>query len=642
MVKRLFLVMIIIPVVVACSSKGGSASSNTVAEAQVFAEAQLPVTLIEEIGEGSFLGDLVWSPDGTRFIGASTSGTWLFDNLEDLSASTGRLAGSPLSIQVAYSTDGQYFASVSSDYPVIDVYNGETGEHLYNINVETIDNFSAVAFHPNGETLLGLTDDGNILEFAVATGEQVRDFNIEVASPGQLIVSPDGLWIAHGSKLSISEGEDRPIGQIIDYATGEMRGLRGHTGRLSVMAFLPDNRLLTRDTNRMLKIWDTLTAEVQATFEIGVTFDSISILDDGTVVTSLGNTIDLETGEVGSLSARGIYSPDGAYTALRTTISGTNVIQVIDADSGEIMSQVDVASYSLFTLNALNNGVLLGNFPGGDDLDFWDMETHSIIGSIESPGSSFQQPVVSPDGRFVAAVVSFDNNVYVFNAETYELVYTLEGHTDAPDFVSFSADGTRLISYTIISDADPTVRVWDMTSGEQTTVLTHEAAISRAIISPDGATVVSSTNVITSDTVTNTLYVWDAATGEQRDTINTTLPISRMAFSPDGSVFVIGGMNLLARYSGYQFFDTESFKSTSDILKVTYSIVDGPVFSDDSSRMLTSTMDGNLMVWDVASQRIIAEIPGANYYSYDFVYGDNSQVVTADATGVLRLWRIGE
>ena len=69
----------------------------------------------------------------------------------------------------------------------------------------------------------------------------------------------------------------------------------------------------------------------------------------------------------------------------------------------------------------------------------------------------------SADGRRVVSGSRSDKTVRVWDAVSGECVLgPLEGHTDLVTSVSFSADGRRVVS----GSWDNTVRVWDAVSGE--------------------------------------------------------------------------------------------------------------------------------------------------------------------------------
>jgi len=79
----------------------------------------------------------------------------------------------------------------------------------------------------------------------------------------------------------------------------------------------------------------------------------------------------------------------------------------------------------------------------------------------------------------------------------------LVGHTDGVGFVSFSPDGTKLVS----ASKDETVRVWDSITGESIYVLTGQSElVHEATFSPDGSSILSLG-------INGSLCIWDVKTG---------------------------------------------------------------------------------------------------------------------------------
>jgi WD40 repeat protein len=86
-------------------------------------------------------------------------------------------------------------------------------------------------------------------------------------------------------------------------------------------------------------------------------------------------------------------------------------------------------------------------------------------------------------------------------------VLVLEGHEELVSSVSFSPDGTQIVS----ASDDNTVRIWDVATGTQLRVLEgHKSRVDSVSFSPDGTQIVSGS-------WDNTVRVWDVGTGELQD-----------------------------------------------------------------------------------------------------------------------------
>ena len=90
--------------------------------------------------------------------------------------------------------------------------------------------------------------------------------------------------------------------------------------------------------------------------------------------------------------------------------------------------------------------------------------------------------VYAPDGS-VLAVATTDNNVFIRDAKTGDVVKTLHGHTAQINCLGFSADGKMLAS----GSDDQTVKLWDWAAGEELHTLTgHDDAVHAVTFLADG------------------------------------------------------------------------------------------------------------------------------------------------------------
>ncbi len=105
---------------------------------------------------------------------------------------------------------------------------------------------------------------------------------------------------------------------------------------------------------------------------------------------------------------------------------------------------------------------------------------------------------VAPNGRFLAAIVSNSELIYLIDTSGQKLV--LEGHSKVVNKVAFSPDSKYLLS----TSPDQTVRIWDI-NGNLLTSLEFKEIVTSASFSPDGK------NILTA-LLDGTIYVWESLT----------------------------------------------------------------------------------------------------------------------------------
>jgi WD40 repeat protein len=94
----------------------------------------------------------------------------------------------------------------------------------------------------------------------------------------------------------------------------------------------------------------------------------------------------------------------------------------------------------------------------------------------------------------------------------------------------------------VTASEDGTARLWDVRGGRNLLALQgHSAALSSAVISPDGKFVLTSAE-------DNTARVWDAATGRVvAELRGHTRPLTGAVFGPDNTVILTGSRDGSAR-----------------------------------------------------------------------------------------------
>ncbi|KAG2064145.1 WD40 repeat-like protein, partial [Suillus decipiens] len=137
----------------------------------------------------------------------------------------------------------------------------------------------------------------------------------------------------------------------------------------------------------------------------------------------------------------------------------------------------------------------------------WDAATGLPLGEpFRGHTSSVNSVSFSPDGTRVVSG-SFDSTVRLWDAATgLPLGEPFRGHTESVNSVSFSPDGTRIVS----GSWDSTVRLWDAATGLPLgePFRGHTSSVYSVSFSPDGTRIVSGS-------YDSTVRLWDVVMGQQ-------------------------------------------------------------------------------------------------------------------------------
>jgi eukaryotic-like serine/threonine-protein kinase len=162
---------------------------------------------------------------------------------------------------VAYSPDGGRLAS-AGDAGVVKIWGAETGKELQTFRAPQ-GAVSGLAFSPDGQRLALACADG-VKALDAQAGRVVLALGGHTGGVAAVAYSPDGKLLASaGSGLYFHEGAkgNRPGEvRVWEAATGEeLVVCRGHTGRVSCVAFSPDGLLLASGGEDGARLWGART-----------------------------------------------------------------------------------------------------------------------------------------------------------------------------------------------------------------------------------------------------------------------------------------------------------------------------------------------------------------------------------------------
>jgi WD40 repeat protein len=235
---------------------------------------------------GGFINRVTFSPDGSviaadeerqieliHLLDAATGQTILLLDDDDNDAWVGDLV---------FSSDGTRLVS-GNHSTHIKVWDTQTGEQLH-LLIDHNREVMGLAFSPDGSRLASASFDRTLRVWDTSTYENVFVLRGHTNRLTSVDYSPDGRWIATGSADRTARIWDATTGEVIYI-------LEGHTARVETVAFSPDGSILvTAGRDNTIRLWDTASGACLDVLE-GHTWWVVRLVfqDDHTLISVGGN-----------------------------------------------------------------------------------------------------------------------------------------------------------------------------------------------------------------------------------------------------------------------------------------------------------------------------------------------------------------
>jgi WD40 repeat protein/beta-lactamase regulating signal transducer with metallopeptidase domain len=228
---------------------------------------------------------------------------------------------------------------------------------------------------------------------------------------------------------------------------------------------------------------------------------------------------------------------------------------------------------------------VLADEPFAEAVHFLPTPTR-LAGLAEAGSSPYHAAALSPDGSRLA--VAGGPTVVVWDIDAKRVLFTLAGHAEVVNAVTFSPDGSRIA--TVGNDA--VAILWDATDGRRLHTLAGQRNwVLAAAFSPDG-------KALATGGYDKTVRLWDVATGEPRACwTGHAAGVRTVAFSPDGKVLATGGADHEVR-----IWDVARGVTVHTLRRHT-AAVRVVAFSPDGSRLASGSEDRTLRVWSLTESR---------------------------------------
>lgn len=224
-------------------------------------------------------------------------------------------------------------------------------------------------------------------------------------------------------------------------------------------------------------------------------------------------------------------------------------------------------------------------------LERWFDQGHEMVTTAVAFGPDARTVASAGDVAVTGVEIDTNNAILLWDVEDVAQKFALGGHTATVNAMTFSPDGSLLVS----ASDDQTVRLWNPVEGSSVAVLEgHEAPVLAVAFSPDGTQLASASS-------DGAILLWDVDTQAVAATVQASGPaVAALAFSPDGTLLAsAGGDDAMADYT-VSLWDVAAGEVIA-VLDGHTDNVGSLAFNADGSVLVSAGADKAVRFWGAAS-----------------------------------------
>ncbi len=566
------------------------------------------------VGHPGGLGvqSLVFSPNSKLLVSGGNGDPikiWDLANGERLHFLTDASKDAIRADHVALSNDGRVVAY--ADFEGIKLRDLKDG-HL----LKKLKGSGPLVFSADSSRLFAQGENGKILVYNAQNGRRTnslvghsRSKNF-VGPHGEnmigitaLVLSPDGHYLATSSADNTFKIWHAGSGKYV-------RTVRAHKGAVNWLTFTPDSqRIVTAGAEGKIKIWN-----------LNGTLKKTLVHEKATSLTA-------------ALSADGQWLVFSGNTQPRLTI--------LDMTSATAKRQIQSAVHVVTSVDGSPDSQFI--LSGGWDkvARLWDLERAKFVRSFRGHKSRVESVAISPNGKLGATLAGDDylpdntgndGAVRIWDLKSGKLLRTIQAHKGMTSGLSFSPDSTKILSSGGISGGTA-ARIWDVKTGRLLRQAKEKYAAPRAVFSPDGR------DVITGNRLGNKIKRFSVV-GRKRIKqffYQRGVDVQLFAFTPDGT-HLFGSVN--SKVAVWKYPTGKLLGVFADHKDKTHHGITALAISPGGDTLLTGAWDRKLKLWSVSSEDkrpLVLSGHQADIRSAVFLK-DGKRLVSSSSDGTIRVW----
>jgi WD40 repeat protein len=325
------------------------------------------------------------------------------------------------------------------------------------------------------------------------------------------------------------------------------------------------------------------------------------------------------------------FSPDGRYL-----FTGSKDVtgRLFEVETGRQVrefrghrSQISRAAFSMDGKRLLTAG-------NDGTARIWDPATAQQL-HVLTNGDAVYDAVFSPNGELIATAAGV-KGVKLWDAGSGAALPLSAYHERPVQSVSFRPDGGRL-AYAegpalFEEDAEATVRVLDLRSGEHRSFKAHRRSIRTIRFSPDG-------KLLATAGFDGTARLWDSETGAEVRPLQAAFgqeTIFDVEFSPDGHWLAVAGVGW--SFPRAQIFEVASGRLVRTLAEHSLGVTD-IVFSGSGTRLATAGYDRVARVWSAATLPEYVSLEGHDQTVWTIAFSpDGRRLASGSFDQTARVW----